>query len=150
MSACTFFGHRDCMEDVKEKIVSAVEELVNKGVDTFYVGTHGNFDFQVLTALRKIKERYPRITYWVVLAYLPAVGAKSPYSVEETVYPEGMEKAPKRFAITYRNRWMLQNSDYVIAYVSHTYGGAAGFVEKALRAKKTVINLAKEKREDPL
>ena len=140
--ACTFFGHRNCSEGVKSEIFAVLQKLINEGVNVFYVGTHGNFDFYALSVLRKMKELHPQITYMVVLAYMPSESTNFPYDEEETVFPEGIEKAPKRFAISYRNRWMLKKSDYVVAYVTHTYGGAASFVKKAMTAGKTVINLA--------
>ena len=37
----------------------------------------------------------------------------------ETIYPEGLEYTPRRFAISKRTQWMVQQSDYVIAYVEH-------------------------------
>ena len=119
-----------------------VQKLINEGVNVFYVGTHGNFDFYALSVLRKMKEQHPQIAYTVVLAYMPSESANFPYEEEETVFPERIEKTPKRFAISYRNRWMLKKSDYVVAYVTHTCGGAASFVKKAMSAGKTVINLA--------
>lgn len=49
---CTFFGHRDCPESVKEKIEAAVEMLIQEDpTAVFYVGLQGNFDRMVLTVL---------------------------------------------------------------------------------------------------
>ena len=53
--------------------------------------------------------------------------------------PEGIERVPKRFAISWRNNWMLENSDYVVAYVTHSWGGAVQFVEKAEKRGQKVI-----------
>ena len=39
------------------------------------------------------------------------------------------------------NQWMIERSVYVIAYVTHNFGGAARFVDEAKRKGKTVINL---------
>ena len=60
------------------------------------------------------------------------------------MYPEGLESVPRRFAISWRNKWMVGESDTVICYIAHSWGGAAQFVELAERKKKTVINLAKK------
>ena len=62
----------------------------------------------------------------------------------ETLYPEGLESVPRRFAISWRNDWMLKQSDVVVCYVRHSLGGSGKFVEKAIRQKKQVINLAME------
>lgn len=47
-----------------------------------------------------------------------------------------------RFAVSWRNNWMLKQSDYVVTYITYSWGGAAQFAEKAARQKKTVINIA--------
>ncbi len=60
---------------------------------------------------------------------------------DETIYPE-LEKVPYRFAISKRNEWMVDNSDLVIAFVSHSWGGAATTYRYAIRKKKQIINLA--------
>ena len=58
-----------------------------------------------------------------------------------TIYPEGIESVPKRFAISWRNKWMLTESEYVVAYVKHSWGGAAKYYEMAEKKGKNVINL---------
>lgn len=55
--------------------------------------------------------------------------------------PEGIETVHPRFAISWRNKWMLKQSGYVVTYIIHSWGGAAQFAELAERQKKTVINL---------
>ena len=138
--ACTFFGHRDCPASVRPRLREVLVELVEHyKVDMFYVGSQGNFDALVRSALRELKEEYPRITYWVVLAYLPRQSRKSD---PRTILPEGIEAVPKRFAISWRNRWMLQRVGFVVAYVLRPWGGAAQFVGLARRKGKEVWNLA--------
>lgn len=95
----------------------------------------------VYKALRNLRQIYPHIQYTVVFAYLPTEPTASQYDLSETLFPEGMEKAPKRFAIDRRNRWMLQQSEYVVTYVTHSWGGAAKFVEMAERIGKKVIGV---------
>ena len=38
---CTFFGHRDCFDLDEAVLWSAIENLINQGVDAFYVGNQG-------------------------------------------------------------------------------------------------------------
>lgn len=139
MANCTFFGLRDCPPDIREKLQKAVVDLIEKkDVDFFYVGNQGQFDAMTCSVLRELKRTYPKIDYAVVLAYMPQ-GKEGDFS--DTMLPEGIERVPKRFAISWRNNWMLSRSDFVIAYVTHTWGGAAQFVEKAQKKEKTVIHL---------
>ena len=90
--------------------------------------------------LEDLSRIYP-ITYSVVLAYMPT--KKNEYDdYANTIFPEGIETAPKRFAISYRNKWMIEQSDVVVTYVTHSFGGAAQFKEMAKKQGKTVIELS--------
>ena len=57
------------------------------------------------------------------------------------IYPE-IEDKPKRYAISYRNKYMVEKSDCVIAYVLHKWGGAYSTYTYAKRKGKTVLNIA--------
>lgn len=137
MRACTFFGHRDCPEIIKPALHSVIESLIAEGVTTFYVGNHGQFDTYVRGALGELKKKHPHMDYAVVLAYLPTTGEKS----GDTIYPEGMEIGPPRFAIERRNRWMLRQAEVVVSYVRYTWGGAYKVKSAAEKQGKRVIEL---------
>jgi len=57
---------------------------------------------------------------------------------DETIYPP-LESIPRKFAILRRNEWMVQESDIVVAYVNHGWGGAAKTLQYARRKKKRII-----------
>ncbi len=138
MKTCTFFGHRDAPQNIRVAIKEKITELIAQhGVERFYVGNHGQFDSMVCSVLKEIKAIYPQIEYARVLAYFPK--EKSPE--ENTILPEGIELCHPRFAINYTNQWMLEHSDYIIAYIKHSWGGAYKFFEKAKKNKKIVINI---------
>lgn len=144
MAVCTFFGHHDCPASVKEELRETIRDLIeNCGVSMFYVGNHGNFDAIVRSTLKDLQRVYPQIQYAVVLAYLP--GKNPEFGSEDysdTMLPEGVEAVPRRFAITWRNKWMLKQSDYVVTYITHSWGGAAQFAEIAEKKGKIVLSLA--------
>ena len=137
---CTFFGHKDTPKEIEPTLRSTLIDLIeNKNVNVFYVGNNGNFDTMVRCQLEDLSQTYP-ITYSVVLAYLPT--EKNKYdNLTNTIYPEGLETVPKRFAISWRNKWMIQQSDVVVTYVTHNFGGAWQFKGMAERLNKHVINL---------
>ena len=137
---CTFFGHKDTPKEIKPTLRSTLINLIeNKNVTVFYVGNNGNFDAMVRHQLEDLSHAYP-ITYNVVLAYLPT--KKREYDdYTNTILPEGIETAPKRFAISWRNKWMIEQADIVVTYVTHSFGGAAQFKELAERQGKTLIEL---------
>ena len=142
MLSCTFFGHRDAEKAIEPLLRKTLVHLIeNEKVCNFYVGNHGKYDCMVKRLLIELKEIYP-IRYAVVLAYLP--GKKSGFEEEnttDTILPEGIESVPPKFAINYRNKWMVEQSDYVVTYVNYTVGGAAKFKEYAIKKDKIVINL---------
>lgn len=139
---CTFFGHKDTPKEMEPTLRSTlIDWIENKNVTVFYVGNNGNFDTMVRRQLENLSHLYP-ITYSVVLAYLPTEKNKYDNS-SNTIYPEGLETVPKRFAISWRNKWMIQQSDIVVTYVTHSFGGAARFKEMAERLERLVIELNK-------
>ena len=146
MSACTVFGHRDTPEAIRPRLREAIVELIEKyGVTTFYIGDKGAFDLMAKSIIRELCNVYPQIRYSIVLAYLPQKRDEfDNRDFSDTIFPEGIETAPKRYAISWRNNWMLKRADYVVCYVNHSWGGAAQFVEKAIKQGKVVVNLADE------
>lgn len=139
---CAFFGHKDTPETIRPLLESAVKQIIERYPNTtFYVGNNGNFDRMVLSVLKSLSQDFPTISYAVILAYLP-ISKSAEFDGLSTIYPEGIECVPKKYAISYRNDWIVKKSDMVICYIKHNYGGAAKFVEKACKKGKTVCNLA--------
>ncbi len=64
------------------------------------------------------------------------------YDMPDTIYPDGLEKVPYKFAICHRNMWMIKNSQTVVAYVNGNTGRSGAFVEKARKRGLDIINLA--------
>ena len=141
MKYCTFFGHRSIPDKIEPTLRSTLIDLIkNHNVKHFYVGNRGGFDAMVLRILKKLSTEY-QINYYVVLAYL--TGKNCENNSVDTIFPEGIETVPKRFAISYRNKWMIEHSEYVITYVTHNVGsGAAQFKALAEKRGKTVIEIS--------
>ena len=139
----TFFGHSDTPLSVENSLHLLLIDLIeNHNTVNFYVGNNGNFDLMVRKQLKELS-KISDIRYSVVLAYYPN---KTDTQNEEmnTIYPEGLETVPKRFAISWRNKWMIKQSDTVVTYVKHNFGGAAQFNELAQKQGKQVINLGEQ------
>ena len=141
MPSCTFFGHRECPDSVKPILQEVLVDLIdNHRVDMFYVGNQGQFDAMVRSTLRELRKVYPQTDYAVVLAYMP--GKRNEYDdYSDTMLPEGIETVHPHYAISWRNNWMLRQSDYVVTYITRSWGGAAQFANKAIRQAKNVINI---------
>ena len=140
---CTFFGHSYCPETVKPRLRETLVDLIEtQGVDVFYVGNHGDFDRMTRSLLRELSELYPHIRYAVVLAYVPQKRDEfDQRDWSDTMLPEGIERVPPRFAIRWRNRWMIDHADIVVTYITHSWGGAAQFAELAEKKGKLVVTL---------
>ena len=139
----TFCGHAQISQSEKiEKWLYAVtQKLIEQGATNFYLGGYGAFDLLAASVLRAQKKRYPQIELILVLAYLNTGRNTSGY--DSTVYPP-LETVPRRFAISHRNRWMVESADVVVAYVLHDWGGAATTLRCAKQKKKQIISYRDE------
>ncbi len=123
----TMFGNKNTPESIKPILRETLVRLIEEGADDFYVGNHGSFDHHAASVLSELAALYP-IRWAVVLAYLPRETADYP-----TIYPEGLERVPPRYAILRRNYWMIDACDVVIAcmkYASHGTGRAIDYADK--------------------
>ena len=139
--AACFFGHRDGTNDIRSKLQFIIEQLITEEqINSFYVGHQGQFDSMVYSVLKELKVKYPHIRYIVVLAYMPDEHINELYG-EDTIYPEGLETVPKRFAISKRNDWLIAHSCIAVCYVHKITGGAAKFREKAEKKGLQIIDV---------
>ena len=140
-NTCCFFGHREVTHNIRPKLTALIEKLITEdGIIDFYVGNQGQFDWMVYSILKEMKEKYPQIRYTVVLAYMPDEHIKEVYG-ENTLFPDGLESVPKRFAISKRNDWMIGHSDVAVCYVWKITGGAAKFRDKAEKKELRIVDV---------
>ena len=96
------------------------------------------------SVLKELMAVYPHVRYAVVLERLPPKRDEfDTRDYSDTMLPEGIETVHPRFAISWRNRWMINQSDYLVTYITHPWGGAAQFAEMAARKGKAVISICK-------
>ena len=134
----TFCGHRKVQEHekVRKWLYETVEGLIRDGVDCFYLGGYGQFDTMAAGVIRELKQKYPQIRSVLVLPYLGREYDVSGY--DESIYPP-IEDVPRRYAISRRNEYMVDNADVVVAYVVYSFGGASKTLEYAERKHKRII-----------
>ena len=147
---CTFAGHGEIYGEntLKEKLKKEIINLIERyGVNTFYNGGKGQFDWLCADCVKELRKDYPFIKSYMIFSYLP--GKKNefdsnPYKdFDGTIYPYGLEFVPKRFAIVKRNEWVIDNSSFLITYINHKWGGAYRTLEYAKRKKHIqFINIA--------
>ena len=149
MKSCFFIGHRNVVSsDVEPLLEEAVERYITEyGVTEFIVGNYGGFDHMAAKAVIAAKERYPGITLSMLIPYHPAERPlELPQGFDNTFYPPGMEKVPRRLAITRANRYMVDHVDYLIAYAWHPASNARDLMEYAQKKGISTTNLGESKK----
>ena len=136
--SCFFIGHREASQDIVPAIEEAIEKhILEYGVTEFIVGNYGGFDHLAASAVIHAKQRYPQITLALLLPYHPAERpVEKPDGFDNTYYPEGMEKVPRKLAIVRANRYVVDHVDYLIAYAWHPASNARELVEYAQRREE--------------
>ena len=140
----SFCGHRDFQGNSNHRriMLDILEKRVGDKPAEFLLGVYGNFDSFAYECCKIYKQRHIRVS---IIAHVPYLNHKLVADLngkfDAVVYPE-IENQPKKFAITYCNRYMVEKSDFVIAYVSRKWGGAYATYKFAKRQGKEILNLS--------
>lgn len=120
--SCFFVGHREAKDSLLPALIAEVERhILEYGVTEFVVGRYGRFDGLAAQAVKQAKERHPNVTLTYLRPYHPAERSDETLKgFDGSFYPPGMERVPKRLAIVRANRYMVDHSDFLIAYVWHS------------------------------
>ncbi len=133
---CFLMGNRHTPSNIREPLAETVEKHITEyGVTTFIVGRYGNFDNMTIGVLREAKKRHNDIELYLLTPYALTQKIDTPEGFNGTFYPDGLEKVPLRLAITQANKYMVQNSDYLITYCHHI-GNTRNIVEYAQKREK--------------
>ena len=145
----TFFGHSSIASG--QVVGEIVKDVIRKNTSpsetiSFYLGGYGDFDELCASACRELKKEYIRTELVYITPYMDEREQRKIIELQKrglydtSIYPP-IEGIPLRLAILKRNEWMIRNSDVIIAYITHNFGGAYKGVEYAKRIGKRVINL---------
>lgn len=139
---CSFFGQRSLggrSQEIAVRLEQIMTDLIHQGVDTFFVGNHGEFDILSSQIACKLKQLYPQIQVVAVLCY-PNELQYLKCCCTDFLMPEEVELAPKRACIVKRNQWVIDHSTYVISGVVGKIGGAYDCILYADKKGKVVIH----------
>ena len=146
----TFCGHSQYLpsQEDEQKLLSLLTELVGDRPAELYLGGYGAFDAFARACGRKYQETHPLTRLIFVTPYLTAEYQRNQLEHQKELYDEilypPLEDKPLRFAISYRNKWMVEQADCVIAHVTHTFGGAYQTYQYAKKKQKKIFNLTKK------
>lgn len=136
----TFCGHSTVSNPaaIAATLKTVIEDLIAEGATEFYLGGYGEFDSLAARAVRDAKETHPDIRSTLVIPYMDREFNPSLY--DGSVYPP-LESVPRRFAISKRNEWLIEQADVVVSGVTHDWGGAATTLKYAQRKKKRIVSV---------
>ena len=134
---CFFIGHRDAPDSLAPALAELVERHITEyGVREFTVGRYGRFDALAARVVIAAKERHPEVRLVYLRPYHPAERSiETPKGFDGSFYPFETQKVPKPLAIVRANRYMVDNSDFLIAYACYP-GNARELTEYAQRREK--------------
>lgn len=145
----SFFGHREICDsaELEKKLLFALNKILDDCPCELLFGGYGMFDNLAYKCCRKLLDsgksydlRFIFVTPYVTESYLKNQIVSKALVFDEIVYPP-IEKVPYKFAISARNKWMVEQSDTVISYVNKKYGGAYSSYLYAKGRNKSVINI---------
>ena len=146
----SFFGHSNFIktEIYEEKMLLLLEEKVGDTPADFYLGGYGDFDYFAFECCKKYKSKHPSVSLIFVTPYITVEYQKHHLNhqkemYDSIVYPE-IEDKPIKFAIIYRNRWMVERADFIVCYIDHEWGGAFKAYQYAKQKKKQIFNIFDE------
>ena len=155
MKNCALFGHRRVYnyEIVAQKLQSVLTELIQQGVENFYVGNKGVFDGLALSVLRNLKKQYVFIKINLVFVGEEALRNRdwmeykiaNMKDVEFLSYP--VEDVYFKKRITVSNQMMVDECDVVVCFydVTSISHGVKNVWKYALKKNKKLINLFTDK-----
>lgn len=148
-----FIGNRDVSdsEAVLKELLCKLEEHFATGrgdsltfYPVFYCGGYGKFSQIASDAIDLLRKRNPTlkskklfITPYITPSYLK-INEYMKEFYDEIVYPP-LENVPPKFAISRRNKWMIDRCEIVFAYMENPCGNTRKYINYAYRKHKTVF-----------
>ncbi|MBE6655993.1 MAG: hypothetical protein E7609_03850 [Ruminococcaceae bacterium] len=143
-----FCGHANYIENEEDeqKVLLLLEKRVNDEGCELFLGEYGGFDSFAYRCAKKHKEAHPQSRMIFVTPYLSPEYRKNSieytkHRFDQVIYPP-LENVPPRYAIVRQNRWIVEQADVIIAYITHKYGGAYKMYQYAKKKDKEVYNIA--------
>ena len=148
MKKCCAFGHRELYRNIDEELKALIIDLIeHEGVTLFMTGGIGQTDGKFSSVVRELKHRYKQIELVLVKPYFSGElnTNKEYYEImyDDVIIPDELAGCHYKSAITKRNRWMIDRSDFIIDCTYRDFGGAVDAIKYAKRTNKTVLEIKK-------
>lgn len=136
MCVCCFSGHREISLTERRQLSSKLKEIINdlvktKGVTAFRCGGALGFDTIAALYVLELKNEVPDVNLIIDVPHRSQPSAWN--ETDKQIYEYILNHADKvniisekyyKGCMQYRNRYMVDKSDYVVVYVKKTGGGS--------------------------
>lgn len=142
-----FLGHRkiDNPLAVGQKLYFLIRDLLNqKEYVEFILGKNGDFDLLAADVVRFAQNRVRKDNSELVLVQYQLSEDEAGRNYDRIEVCEKALKVHPKQAISERNKYMIDRSDMLVAYVTRPRGGAHQGVLYAQRKGKKVQNIAED------
>ena len=142
----SLFGHREVKspQQLSKHLAPMIKDFIQtKPYVSFLIGRNGEFDEYAASIIKHVQKETGIENSDITLVL--------PYTVKDLEYyekyydsiiiPEAVQHAHPKSAIAQKNRWMIEQSDLVIACVEHDKGGAYAALKYAKKLNKDTVNL---------
>ena len=142
----SLFGHREIndLRRLRDCLASIIKELIQaEPYVSFLIGRNGEFDEYAASVIKHTQKEVGKENNDITLV-LPYTVADIEYYekyYDSVIIPESLYGAHPKFAITLKNRWMIERSDLVIIYAERESGGAYAAMKYAKKLNKKIINI---------
>ena len=115
-------------DELKNEIMRYLNECIAESKCEFLLGGYGNFDAYALKFGLELKKsnsalKLTLVSPYIDWGYLKKYGDYVASTYDNVIYPE-IENVPKKYAISARNKWIVDESDIIVMYINHSYGGS--------------------------
>ena len=142
----SLFGHReiDDLGRLENALMLIISDLMRtKPYVSFLIGRSGEFDEYAASIIKRVRKQHEVTSNEISLVLPYPVAGLEYYEkyYDSIIIPDVTSGVHPKSAITKRNRWMVENSDFVVTYVYRDFGGAYDAKKYALKLGKTVFEI---------
>ena len=149
--SCCFSGHRKIEPkkelDIKTCLLNLIMDLAEEGYEYYYCGCAVGFDLMCAETVISLKSEYPI----KLVAVIPCDNQSASWSANDReTYDKVIRSAdyvvqtgnePTAENMRKRNRYLVDNTDFCIAYCKQLHTGTAYTLRYAKRHNKKIINV---------
>ena len=145
----TFCGHSDYVEtpEDRQNMMWTLAEVIGDRPANLYFCENGAFDGFAFSCCKEYKKTHPKVRLINVSADIMEWFYKTDLDPKDEGYdryffPPALVDVPTKFAVAHRNYYILDETNWVISYITHEQDTAYTMYEYAYYLGSKVVNLA--------